>query len=460
MSSVKPLPDGPLVAFYGDDFTGSSAAMEVLAFAGLKTILFLAPPTPQRLAQFSTYRGIGIAGVARAKAPQWMDENLPRLYDLLEKIQAPIVHYKLCSTFDSAPHIGNVGRAAEIGKGKFKNQWIPMVVSDPGMGRFQAFGNLFAHANGIGYRLDRHPTMSKHPITPMNEADLGLHLKQQTSLSVGLIDFVSMKRGNASELLEKEIQAGSDIVSIDVLDLETLQIAGRLIWEEGEAQQFVLGSQGIEQALVAYWRNQGWVSEAANVSPPKQVDRIAVVSGSVSPITAVQIEHARKNGFQLIPLDVSKAVDEQAFSAEISNVTNQALKVINSGRDPLVYSASGPDDPRVTAFRKAVTQSGLPISEINDRIGKALGDILNALIRQTGLRRVVISGGDTSSHAAQRLGIDALTAIAPMAPGAPLCLAHSPDSAIDGLEIVLKGGQTGAQNFFTAVRGDGIQKPI
>ena len=26
------LPDGPLLAFYGDDYTGSSAAMEALAF--------------------------------------------------------------------------------------------------------------------------------------------------------------------------------------------------------------------------------------------------------------------------------------------------------------------------------------------------------------------------------------------------------------------------------------------
>lgn len=453
MTAVNPLPDGPLIAFYGDDFTGSSAAMEVLAFAGLDTILFLAPPTPQRLAQFSNYRGIGIAGVARAKDPQWMDENLPPLYELLAQIQAPIVHYKLCSTFDSAPHIGNVGRAAEIGKRKFKNRWIPMVVSDPGMGRFQAFGNLFAHANGIGYRLDRHPTMSKHPITPMSEADLGRHLKQQTSLDVGLIDFVSMKRGRATELLAKEIQAGSDIVSIDVLDSETLQIAGRLIWEGGDAHQFVMGSQGIEQALVAYWRSQGWITTAVNVAPPKSVERVAVVSGSVSPITASQIEHAKENGFELIPIDVSKAIDVDRFASEIEQVIKTALSVIQSGRDPLVFSAAGPEDPRVNEFRKAVSQSGQPIAVINDRIGTALGDILNALIRSTGLRRVVISGGDTSSHAAQRLGIDALTAIAPMAPGAPLCRAHSTDAVIDGLEIVLKGGQTGGPNFFTAVRG-------
>ncbi len=39
------LPDGRLVAFYGDDFTGSAAVMEVLTFAGLPTVLFLDTPT-------------------------------------------------------------------------------------------------------------------------------------------------------------------------------------------------------------------------------------------------------------------------------------------------------------------------------------------------------------------------------------------------------------------------------
>ena len=39
---------------------------------------------------------------------------------------------------------------------------------------------------------------------------------------------------------------------------------------------------------------------------------------------------------------------------------------------------------------------------------------------------------------------------APLAPGAPLCRAHSPDPAIDGLQISLKGGQTGAPDFFSA----------
>jgi len=56
MTVSRPLPAGPLIAFYGDDFTGASASMEATAFAGLETVLFLSPPTPERLRAFATAR--------------------------------------------------------------------------------------------------------------------------------------------------------------------------------------------------------------------------------------------------------------------------------------------------------------------------------------------------------------------------------------------------------------------
>ncbi|MER1967944.1 four-carbon acid sugar kinase family protein [Castellaniella sp. GW247-6E4] len=451
MNSGRVLPEGPLIAFYGDDFTGSSAAMEVLAFAGFETILFLAPPSPERLAQFAHYRGIGIASVARSRPPEWMDEHLPTAFDQLASTGAPIIHYKVCSTFDSAPHIGSIGRAAEIGQRRFQG-WTPLVVSDLGMGRFQAFGNLFAHADGMGYRLDRHPTMSAHPTTPMHEADLGRHLAAQTRLPVGLVDFVTMKCGRADALLAREIERGMAIVSMDMLDVETQREVGRLIWERGGTQQFVLGSQGVEQALIAYWRASGLVPAAIAGAQCSRVERVAAVSGSVSPITAAQIRHASSQGFEPIMLDAQLAVDTDLLAAEVRRVIDLARQALERGRDPLVFTAAGPDDPRVVVFREAVGASGVEIATANDRLGAALGDILSALVRQCNLRRVVISGGDTSGHATSRLGIDALTAIAPLSPGVPLCRAHSLDPAIDGLEIALKGGQTGAVDFFVTVR--------
>ena len=70
----------------------------------------------------------------------------------------------------------------------FPSSYIPLVVGAPLLNRFMAFGNLFARVGRTTYRVDRHPTMSKHPVTPMTESDLRVHLGKQTSRKIQLMD--------------------------------------------------------------------------------------------------------------------------------------------------------------------------------------------------------------------------------------------------------------------------------
>jgi len=90
-----------------------------------------------------------------------------------------------------------------------------------------------------------------------------------------------------------------------------------------------------------------------------------------------------------------------------------------------------------------------------ERIGAALGRIVARLVRRAGLTRVVISGGDTSGHAARELGLYAFTALAPTKPGAALLQAWSDDPAMDGLQIALKGGQMGSPDYFGWIKKGG-----
>ena len=173
------LPEGLLVAWYGDDFTGSAAVMEVLAFAGLPSVLFLDVPTPAQLARFGAVRGIGIASTARAHGVAWMEAELPRAFATLAGLGAAIMHYKMCSTLNSSPHVGSVGRAIDLALSVIPSAWTPVMVAAPPMRRYQAFGNLFAAGPEGVSRLDRHPVMARHPVTPMDEADVGRHLARQ-----------------------------------------------------------------------------------------------------------------------------------------------------------------------------------------------------------------------------------------------------------------------------------------
>jgi len=426
--------------------------MEVTAFAGLPTVLFLQTPTPEQLAQFTNYRVIGIAGIARSQGPEWMEWHLPPIFHLLRSLEAPIMHYKVCSTFDSAPHVGSIGRAIDIGSRILGGMWHPLVVGDSGMGRYQVFGNLFAMANGVGHPLNEHPTMARHPVTPMDDANLARHLAKQTTKKIALVDFVSMKQGQAHIRLAEHLTARTEIILLDVLDKETLVEAGRLVWENRGERLFGVGSQGFEAALVAYWQASGLISTEPKQFRASAASRIACVSGSVSPVTGAQIAFAVDNGFAPIPLDATLAVDAPAWNRELARATECALAALGQSRDPLVYTAVGPDDAAVPALRNAIATAGASAITVNDRIGAGLGSILNSVLRQGRLDRAVIAGGDTSGHAASVLGIYALTAIAPIAAGSPLCGAHTSDPAFGALEIALKGGQVGAPDFFCAVR--------
>ncbi len=98
------------------------------------------------------------------------------------------------------------------------------------MGRYQLFANFFATAGGVGYRLDRHP-VSSHPVTPMLEADVRLHLAKQTNLKIGLVDYPHLCSGRGAEMLAAQISAGARIIALDAIDDESLAAAGELVWK-------------------------------------------------------------------------------------------------------------------------------------------------------------------------------------------------------------------------------------
>ena len=75
-----------------------------------------------------------------------MSANLPAIFRTLQQFGAPVTHYKVCSTFDSSPDTGSIGRAMEIGRDVFAPAFVPIVVGAPHLRRYVVFGNLFAAA--------------------------------------------------------------------------------------------------------------------------------------------------------------------------------------------------------------------------------------------------------------------------------------------------------------------------
>lgn len=449
-----PSATAPWITWYGDDFTGSAAVMEVLAFAGLPSVLFTDIPSQALMTRFAGCRGVGIASTARSHGPDWMQANLPAPLEFLDRLGAPILHYKICSTFDSSPDSGSIGRAIELGLQVRPAQAVPLLTAAPAMRRYQAFGHLFAAGLDGVHRLDRHPVMAHHPVTPMAESDLLRHLSAQTDLPGGLIDLEALALDPQARLTAL-LEQGARILSLDSIDAASEAAAGRLIWQNRDRLGLVAGSQGIEYALVRHWQDIGMLPAPQPVPGAGRVEQIAAVSGSVSPVTARQLEWAGAHGFALLGFDATTVCgDPAALAAEEARLIADATRAAAQGASPLIHSAAGHDGPEVARYRAALGASGLSVETANRRIGEALGRILDRSLRATGIRRAVISGGDTSGHGMRQLGLSALVAKSPTIPGAALCTAHG-SGPHDGLEIALKGGQMGSEDYFGWIRDGG-----
>ena len=446
------LPEGLWLGFYGDDFTGSTDVLEAFTAAGVPTVLFLQPPRPEDLARFPEARCVGLAGQSRGKSPAWMRAHLPEVFRSLTGLGAPIVQYKVCSTFDSAPDVGSIGQAIDLGVAHHRANWSPMVVGAPRLQRYQAFGHLFAAAQGEVWRIDRHPTMSRHPVTPMHESDLRVHLAQQTTRRIGLVNLAQMTQGQGDAALQALQGPDQPVVMLDVADPVSQREAGRLVWQQRGQGVFSASSSGLQYALAEYWRSQGWLPAVPSLPSGQAVPCIAVVSGSCSPMSAAQIEWAEQHGFMTERLDVAKCLDPVRAEAEIERLVALAVDAVSRGVSPVIYSARGPDDPAVTGFDALVQAAGGEKTQATERIGMALAEVMRRLLDRTNLRRIVVAGGDSSGAVASHLGIQAFTVAAGMAPGVPLCRAWSDNPRRDGLEIALKGGQLGAVSFYGDVR--------
>jgi 3-oxoisoapionate kinase len=440
-----------LLTFYGDDFTGSTDAMEQLMLAGVRTVLFVEPPTPAQLKRFPNLKAVGVAGMTRAMAPETMAKILCPAFQKLKKLGARHVHYKVCSTFDSSSQIGSIGRALEIGSEIFRAPFAPILAAAPALGRYTIFGNHFARF-GIGsdgeiHRLDRHPSISKHPVTPMMEADLRSHLAKQTKKKIALFDIlkIGLPESESFAELKKILAQKPDAILFDTLDATHLQRIGKFLDKFAGQNRplFSIGSSGIETALTG-WRGGSrqrpgnWLVRESG----SQTKQVLIGSGSYSPVTLGQIGWALKRGFAEVPLD-SKKLATRNGDTEVRRAVELVVKYLQSGHSVIVHTTRSGADGFIASKLKNKTAEVL---------GTALGKVLRGALGRMEVQRLCIAGGDTSSFAARALGIEALEMSAPLTPGAPICRASAAGSPADGREFVFKGGQVGSENYFEIVK--------
>ncbi|WP_217617551.1 four-carbon acid sugar kinase family protein [Achromobacter sp. GbtcB20] len=443
----------PQVCWYGDDFTGATDTLAEVARAGLRSLLFLSVPSSGQLERAGPLDAIGIAGAARGMAPAEMTDELRAVGAFMASIGARVLHYKCCSTFDSAPHVGSIGVAVRELRRHFANPIVPIVGGQPSIGRYCSFGNLFARAGSAPevHRIDRHPVMSVHPVTPMHEADLRLHLEAQGLAGIrsvphtaypsalepgartGAAQAAAAHSAALAAWIDQIIGSTDGPLLLDLIDESQLPVIGRLIQRAASrAPLLAVGPSSVQQAL-ARARPAGNASVAPATPLGPANGPVLVVAGSLSPVTARQIAACETYTRQALQVERLLADDDYA-----AQQVALAAATLAQGRNVLVHTdkpAGAVNADQTTATARATARLVADIVRASAQAGHRLN-------------RIGIAGGDTSSQATLALGLWGLAFRCVLAPGVTVSVARSDDPVTDGVELMLKGGQMGGDRLF------------
>ena len=398
---------GARIVFIGDDFTGASDSLATYERAGMRARMVLGAAGSDGL------EALGLPTDLRSLAPARARDEIDRLWPRVAAEAPQVIHFKVCSTFDSAPEVGSIGAVTQELMDRFSPDVVAVIGGQPSLGRHCAFGTLFARGpDGETHRIDRHPIMSRHPVTPMREADLRRHLAAQGLDGLALISVSDLR---TPEDVAKTLRAGPALIDATHADdlpriAEALRLAG--------GRQLLVGASSVAEILGA-----GTHREPSNAVLPPASTNILLFAGSRSQTTATQVAEA--SSYTKLAL-TPEALRSGALIAP-------AQDLLSAGTPTLVHLLPDAD-------------YGLSPDALADQCAAFVA----ALLDRAEVGHLGLAGGDTSSRICAQLGFDALAFEHTLAPGVCICVASHAAPQRDRMRVMLKGGQMGPRDLFDA----------
>jgi uncharacterized protein YgbK (DUF1537 family) len=409
-----------------DDYTGASDLANTLTRCGLRTVQTIGVPSddldlPEVDAVVVSLKSRSIeAGLAVSRsraAEKWLRGR-----------GAPHVLFKICSTFDSTD-AGNIGPVMDALRADSGDAIVLVTPAFPETARTVYQGNLFVGS----VPLNESP-LRDHPLNPMHDSNLVRVLARQSKTRVGLVDLAGIARGpdvvraGLADLSAKGFGAAIADAVFE-RDLETIGAVALDHRVSVGASGFGLG---LARALVASNRVKPDAPNAISDAPVG--GPAACLAGSCSQATLQQIANAEA-AMPVLHLDPDRAV---AGKDEARRALAWARERLKKG-PILIASSSTPDQVAALQARHGRDAAGHAIEQ-------AMADIAEGLVL-SGVRRLVVAGGETSGAVVDRLGIPGFLVGAEIAAGVPVLRAVGAKQG--EMLLALKSGNFGGPEFFS-----------
>ncbi|VVN27905.1 3-oxo-tetronate kinase [Pseudomonas fluorescens] len=414
-------PARPLLGCIADDFTGATDLANMLVRGGMRTVQSIGIPAADVADQLDA-DAIVIALKSRTiPAADAVKESLEALRWLRER-GCEQIFFKYCSTFDSTP-AGNIGQVSEALLEALDSDFTLACPAFPENGRTVFRGHLF-----VQDQLLSESGMQHHPLTPMTDANLVRVLQAQTRGKVGLLRHDSVS-GGVESIRTRIARLRADGVRMAVADA----VSDADLYALGEAcadLALLTGGSGLALGLPANFRRAGKLRDLDAAQVPAVEGGEVVLAGSASQATNAQVAtwlQAGRPAFRIDPLAL--AAGQPVIEEALAFVAEHSQTV-------LIYATSTPDEVKAVQRELGAERAGHLVEQ-------ALGRIASRL-RETGVRRFVVAGGETSGAVVQALNIQLLQIGAQIDPGVPACVS----TPREPLALALKSGNFGGADFF------------
>jgi uncharacterized protein YgbK (DUF1537 family) len=408
-----------------DDYTGASDLANTLTRCGLRTVQTIGVPSnelalPEVDAVVVSLKSRSIeAGLAVSRsraADKWLRGR-----------GAGHVLFKICSTFDSTD-AGNIGPVMDVLRADSGDAIVLVTPAFPETGRTVYQGNLFVGA----VPLNESP-LKDHPLNPMHDSNLVRVLARQSRTKISLVDLAIVARGpDAVRARLAELAAkGFGAAIVDAVFERDLETTGQVALDHRVSVGASGFGLGLARALVASGRVKGAAATAISDAPVG--GPAACLAGSCSQATLQQIAKA-ETAMPVLQLDPEQIV---AGKDEARRALAWAKERLKEG-PVLIASSSTPDQVAALQARHGRDAAGHAIEQ-------AMADIAEGLV-QSGVRRLVVAGGETSGAVVDRLGIPGFLVGAEIAAGVPVLRAVGAKNG--EMLLALKSGNFGGPEFF------------
>ncbi len=409
-----------------DDYTGASDLANTLTRCGLRTVQTVGVPSDELV--LPDVDAVVVSLKSRSIEASLAVTRSRAAEKWLRGRGAAHVLFKICSTFDSTD-AGNIGPVMDALRADSADTIVLVTPAFPETGRTVYQGNLFVGS----VPLNESP-LKDHPLNPMHDSNLVRVLARQSQTKVGLVDLADIARGADAVRARLGALAGKGIGAAiaDAVFERDLEILGAVALDHRLSVGASGLGLGLARALVTSRRVKSNAPSAMSNAPVG--GPAACLAGSCSQATLQQIA-AAEAAMPVLHLDPEQVVAGRDEARRALAWANEQFK----DGPILIASSSTPDQVAGLQARHGREAAGHAIEQ-------AMADLAEGLVR-SGVRRLVVAGGETSGAVVDRLGIPGFLVGAEIAAGVPVLRTVGVKAA--EMLLALKSGNFGGPEFFS-----------